>query len=194
MTMSQKRISDYSNLLGRTEMKAIMAGDDLGEVVVHSSYSKVWGTNYSTWLMYNYSVEWQVTPGVVQVPDSGNGGGGGGGMQSDTSIFQHFLEGLGIGLGTNSLTQDAMNLLLDEASMLSRIARVTGIAGLATSAISVIVKGFTTGVESFTINDWLTIGLVVAGGIALAYGAGTAGIIIGLIGLGNDLWSVINPG
>lgn len=194
-----RSISSYTNYLEKDEMKQFIAGDVLPEVIVSSSYTKVWGMNYQMWQIYNSALT-IANLSIIQPYDGGmneGGGGGGGGLggalPTDASTYDDMttlLDILGYGTTSFSLSFDAIETMFQNPNNILKIEGIAKRLGLLGFAL-----GISTAINNYQANGYLTDGdkinlaFTFAGLLALSpLVAPGLGLGIGIAGLFTSLY------
>ncbi len=217
MKSTKNALGYYSNRLGKDEMINYYAGegDTLPEVIVSSSYTKVHGMSYYSWLFLHPS--FNTIPQVVENLNGWDswggidGGGGGGGSQityNSNSDFDNLLNALGLGAAVNGTTWDLFSKLMAEGKILSNLANYAGALGVALNFAEVGNKFLNGGWSVLTTNEQIILTFAFIGtagllasiapsaliGSGLAAGIGLVGIGADFLGLAFDIWRLSNPG
>lgn len=177
--------------LSQTEMLSVIAGDMLPEVVVYSSYSRVFGMNYSAWLLTNQNLfqNHTVSPQGKSFGDTYSGSGGGSSLGSGISDalrndLLNLSDALNLSSSTLELTTESVQQFFNHPAnraLFSRIGNALGGVGVITGAISVyntlVAKNWT--FSALTTEERIDVIMLIAGIGSLAIGlffAGSLGI------------------
>ena len=187
-------------------MKTGLAGDNLPEVIVSSSYSKVHGINNAMWLYLNGflphvydggggGVGWEQLPYV----DCNTGGGGG-----NTSWFSNpvneFKDAIGLMFSTKGFTLDGAKAIMDvtktiatNPGLLKVMKGACTYVGLGIDVVGILDKGINNGWDTLDTSDKLTISAIALTIGGLIFSAGPiSSVIIGGYVIGVSVYGAIN--
>ena len=185
--------------LSINEMLSVVAGDNLPEVVVASSYSRVYGMNYNTWYWANFGFlqNSQTGPRSTEVFDGESGSlGGGGGSSAGLSIDQSLKDDLfnlstafGLAAGSFEVTISSIELFLSDPvnkALFKRIGIGLGAIGVITGAISVVstLESKNWDITALTWQEQVDLGILALGMVTVGAAIVGLGSLGGWIGFG----------
>jgi len=188
--------------INRDEMRRILAGDTLPEVTVSSSYTRVYGMNYSMWnqlQMLSGNFNSFNSAGSVAKSLNDEGGGGWGGYSTGSNFSNDanaFLSALSIGGGIHGITFDSIETFLKGSSNLQLVKNLSthlGIFGAGLNFLEVLDHAQVNGWQSISPTDFATLVLGCATIVSIVFFAGSGGLLIGGIGIGFDMWKISQP-
>lgn len=193
---------DYYKL-SVNEMLSVVAGDNLPEVVVASSYSRVYGMNYNTWYWANFGFlqSFQIGGthnGEVQNIIEGEGGttgGGGGGSSTSTSLqndLQNLATALGLAGASFELTIASVEAFISDPvnrELFKRVGNSLGVIGLLTGGYDLLLdlESKNWDPNNFTAENWVDILAVILGVATLVSGGAIFTFVASSLAFG---WSI----